>query len=149
MIYFIRDEDDGLIKIGTTVRLVERLKQLCNEVGGNLRVLAVMDGTYPEESDLHRRFAHLRVGDSVLCEWFEPGSDLVGFIVEEDREWTPEDDDDVSRKPMVVQVRGSDEWKAWVERLAAFHRGTIADVTDRALAAYARQIGFNEPPPER
>lgn len=52
-------------------------------------------------------------------------------------------------KPLAVQVRGSAEWKAWVEKLAAFDRGTVADVADRAMAAYARMIGFGEPPPER
>jgi hypothetical protein len=52
-------------------------------------------------------------------------------------------------KPLAVQVRGSAEWKAWVERLAARDRASVADLTDRALAAYARQIGFAEEPPER
>ncbi len=52
-------------------------------------------------------------------------------------------------KPLAIQVRGSAEWKAWLERLAAFDRATVADVADRAIARYAREIGFPEPPPER
>ena len=57
--------------------------------------------------------------------------------------------DEWERKPLVLQMRGSAEWKAWVERLAKFDRGSVADVTDRALAAYARLVGFTEKPPER
>jgi hypothetical protein len=34
VIYFIQAEDGGLIKIGTTVRLSQRLKQLAAESGG-------------------------------------------------------------------------------------------------------------------
>lgn len=52
-------------------------------------------------------------------------------------------------KPLAIQVRGSAEWKAWVEELAAFDRSNIADVTDRAIAAYARTIGFLKTPPPR
>lgn len=52
-------------------------------------------------------------------------------------------------KPLAVQVRGSAEWKAWLEELAAFDRSNIADITDRAIAAYARSIGFPKPPPPR
>jgi hypothetical protein len=52
-------------------------------------------------------------------------------------------------KPVAAQVRGSPEWKAWLERLAAFDRSTVADVIDRATAAYARTVGFAEAPPAR
>lgn len=52
-------------------------------------------------------------------------------------------------KPLVIQVRGSAEWKAWLEELAEFDRSTIADICDRAIAGYARTIGFPKPPPPR
>lgn len=52
-------------------------------------------------------------------------------------------------KPLAVQIRGSAEWKAWVEELAEFDRSNIADMTDRAMAAYARTLGFLKPPPPR
>lgn len=52
-------------------------------------------------------------------------------------------------KPLAIQVRGSAEWKQWLEELAEFDRSTIADISDRAIAAYARQIGFPKPPPPR
>lgn len=83
MIYFIRNSDGSRIKIGTTIRLSERLKQLASEHGDGLQVLAVIDGNHSEEKALHRRFSHLRI----VKEWFEPGDDLVGFILSEGREW--------------------------------------------------------------
>jgi hypothetical protein len=52
-------------------------------------------------------------------------------------------------KPISLQVRSSLEWKAWVEKLAKYDRTTAAELADRALAAYARSIGFPDPPPDR
>lgn len=52
-------------------------------------------------------------------------------------------------KPVVLQMRGSAEYKAWLDKLAEFDRSTIADLTDRALAKHAREIGFPDPPPRR
>jgi len=46
-------------------------------------------------------------------------------------------------------IRGSDEWKAWVERLADADRASLPDLIDHALVAYAKKIKFNEPPPKR
>ncbi len=52
-------------------------------------------------------------------------------------------------KPISLQVRSSLEWKAWLERLAKYDRTTAAELADRALASYARSIGFPDQPPER
>lgn len=56
---------------------------------------------------------------------------------------------DKGRKPMIVQVRGSNEFKAWAERLSQFDSLPLSSVVDRALRRYAREIGFKEDPPER
>lgn len=53
------------------------------------------------------------------------------------------------RKPMVVQIRGSAEYKAWAEKLAAFDGSTLAALYDRAARQYAKSIGFHESPPSR
>ena len=54
-----------------------------------------------------------------------------------------------SPKGNVLSVRGSQDWRAWVGRLADHSRLKVADVIDRALLAYAKQEGFDEPAPRR
>jgi hypothetical protein len=61
----------------------------------------------------------------------------------------PAEPDDSGRKPMVVQVRGSQEWKAWVEELAEIDGIPLAMMVDRALRLYARHLGFDKTPPKR
>lgn len=57
MIYFILALDgSNHIKIGTTIRLTERLKQLTLLTKTELRVLGVMNGGYAEEQALHDKF---------------------------------------------------------------------------------------------
>lgn len=48
----------------------------------------------------------------------------------------------------VYGVRMTKVYAAWLESLSKHERCGKADVIDRALAAYAKAIGF-EPPPER
>lgn len=57
--------------------------------------------------------------------------------------------DDWERKPLALQVRGSPEWKAWLDRAAKFSRMSVATFIDQAAAKAAREAGFEEPPPER
>ena len=124
MIYFIKSPD-GPIKIGTTIRLSERLKELVAEHGEGLEVLAVVDGSFDDERELHGRFAHLRrVG-----EWFEPGDDLVGFIVAEGKPW-----DEAPMKPVRLDLT-SDVHR--MLRLVAAHEGaSMASYARDALAAH-------------
>ena len=53
------------------------------------------------------------------------------------------------RKPMVVQIRGSAEYKAWAEKVAVFDGSTLAALYDRAVRQYAKTIGFPDGPPVR
>ena len=57
--------------------------------------------------------------------------------------------DDGERKPMVVQVRGSQEYKEWAEGLAEFDGSTVAALYDRAVRQYAKAIGYDKQPPKR
>ncbi len=50
------------------------------------------------------------------------------------------------RQPQAVNLRGSNAWKEWLEELAKANRQSISGVIDTALATFARQIGFREPP---
>jgi len=51
-----------------------------------------------------------------------------------------------SSKPLVASIRGSAEWKQWLEGLAKANRQTVAGVIDTALARLAKEIGYEDPP---
>ncbi len=53
------------------------------------------------------------------------------------------------RKPMAIQMRGSDEWRAWVEQGAKHIGLKVPSLIDQALRLYFKENGFTEPPPER
>lgn len=53
------------------------------------------------------------------------------------------------RKPMIAQLRGSDSYKAWIERGAKFDNRSVAGLIERSVAVYLREIGFTEEAPER
>jgi hypothetical protein len=57
--------------------------------------------------------------------------------------------DDKARKPMVLQVRGSEEFKAWFEELARFDGLTPTALFDRAVRRYAKEVGFTKESPMR
>jgi transcriptional regulator with XRE-family HTH domain len=84
MIYFIQSEDGGSIKIGCTELIPFRLKQLRSRTRRRLKVLAIMDGSFPEERALHDRFAHLRKEG----EWFDDAPELTQFIQVNGRPWS-------------------------------------------------------------
>ncbi|QDV34053.1 hypothetical protein [Tautonia plasticadhaerens] len=48
-----------------------------------------------------------------------------------------------------ISLRGTREWRDWLRRLSDHCRTTGATVIDQALAKYARDVGFDEPPPRR
>jgi hypothetical protein len=52
-------------------------------------------------------------------------------------------------KPTALTIRGSLEWREWVERAARYCRTDVAKLVDAALLAYVRGQGFEERPPER
>lgn len=49
---------------------------------------------------------------------------------------------------MVLGVRGSEDWKKWLDEYAEFRRMTLVDLVDRALEEDAKRNGFR-PPPKR
>jgi hypothetical protein len=109
VIYFIRDESNGTIKIGTTVCLTDRLKQLESEVNedldvkAGLRVLAVVPGSYADERALHKRFDYCRDHG----EWFNPVSELTDLIRTDGQPWDGTDEvSSVTTKmdPEVVRI---------------------------------------------
>jgi hypothetical protein len=47
---------------------------------------------------------------------------------------------------IAITLKGSPEWKAWVDRLADKFRTDTAKVIDMALVEFARTHGFEEAP---
>jgi hypothetical protein len=48
-----------------------------------------------------------------------------------------------------IAIRGSREWRDWVNRLADFRRMKATDMVDQALVEYAERHGFEEEAPKR
>jgi hypothetical protein len=46
-------------------------------------------------------------------------------------------------------IRCSDEWRAWLSRLADHDQSSMAEVLTRGAQAYARKVGFTEVAPRR
>lgn len=90
MIYFIRKGKRGPVKIGYSKDVAARLVNLKISHGKSLRVVRVVAGGYPEEREMHTRYAHLRIRG----EWFSFCQSMVtiGIAVEPPplltREWT-------------------------------------------------------------
>jgi hypothetical protein len=52
-------------------------------------------------------------------------------------------------RPTALTIKGSLEWREWVQRAAKHCRTDTAKLVDAAIAEYARKRGFAEPAPER
>jgi hypothetical protein len=76
LIYFVESSEGLRIKIGTTIRLSQRIKQLRSQYGEGLKVVAVTEGSFVEEARLHARFADLRIEG----EWFVAHPVIRAFI---------------------------------------------------------------------
>jgi predicted transcriptional regulator len=53
------------------------------------------------------------------------------------------------RQPTALTIRGSKEWRDWLERGARYCRTDSSKLVDIAVAHYLRAQGFDEPAPER
>jgi hypothetical protein len=53
------------------------------------------------------------------------------------------------RQPTAITIRGSKEWRDWVERGSEHCRTDSSKLIDIALAFYLKAQGFNEPAPKR
>lgn len=50
---------------------------------------------------------------------------------------------------IAVTIRGSQEWKSWIEALATHARLDVAKVIDRAVIDFAKKEGFQPEAPKR
>jgi hypothetical protein len=53
------------------------------------------------------------------------------------------------RQPTAITIRGSKQWRAWLERGAEHCRTDTSKLMDIAVAHYLKAQGFDEPPPRR
>jgi hypothetical protein len=51
--------------------------------------------------------------------------------------------------PPALTIRGSLEWRAWVQRASEHCRTDVAKLVDAALIRYMKEQGFSEEPPKR
>lgn len=49
----------------------------------------------------------------------------------------------------VLTIKGTDEWRSWLERLAEHLRTPTSTLVDHALVEYAKAKGFKEEAPLR
>jgi hypothetical protein len=56
---------------------------------------------------------------------------------------------DDKNKPIIITVRGSLEFKEFVEMAARKDRLSVADFVERAIMRYAKELGIQEDAPER
>ena len=76
-VYFVLTPT-GLIKIGHTTRLFERLRSVSADNGGKVSPLALTPGGFLLEQKYHAQFHHLRVLTN--GEVFSPAADLMATI---------------------------------------------------------------------
>jgi acyl-CoA-binding protein len=53
------------------------------------------------------------------------------------------------RKPTALTIKGSLEWRAWVEKGAKACRTDVAKLVDASLVDYLKSRGFDDEPPAR
>lgn len=139
MIYFIQPKGGGNIKIGTSIQLAGRLSQLASECGQELEVLAVVSGSFPIEKAMHRRFAHLRK----VGEWFEPGSDLLAFIITDCQPW--DGTDECPRNVRQISAQIDPELRDAIKEFSRQRGWSIRHIITTALQDYLAANGYWPP----
>jgi hypothetical protein len=149
LIYFLKAERDGgvvqagWIKIGTTTRLTERLKQIAAEIGHTPIVLAVLDGGFAEEQALHRKFGFA----GRFREWFDPDPELLLLIETDGRPW---DGTDEIAKQSLISLKGTVSYEKWIDGLVDHaHQGTRTLLLKNALREFAENHGYKVVVPKR
>jgi hypothetical protein len=126
-VYFILDNDTGLIKIGQSRNPQGRLTDL-KEGHKNLVILGTIRAPLLEK-ELHARFAHLRVHG----EWFKPDNELAMLV--NNRHQRPDLDQEAEHCPLIgrnivyfwyKQIVGCIYFRAMLNINIADERGSLA-----------------------
>jgi hypothetical protein len=159
VIYFVKNPDDGRIKIGQSENVRSRILWLRSTSKANVELLGVMEGSRLLEREIHARFA----SGWIDGEWFEATPELLAFIAENTKAFEvqirPKANSAVrsaklgrkkSDRPSsaALHVRCVPAWIAWVNELAEFEGMDLATLTELAFRDRAKKAGF-DPPPRR
>lgn len=80
-IYFIQSQGNCAIKIGFTLDVERRARELQTGSPESLEIVGAMPGTVRDEKALHRHFH----ADHIRGEWFEASAALIDYIEENAR----------------------------------------------------------------
>jgi hypothetical protein len=130
-VYFVLDEQTGLIKIGTCSGLTTRLRSLKKQnKGGPLRLLGWVSGGREDEKQMHARFAE----HCAHHEWFYPVPEILSFIAAHTTKENPERSKHKPSEYRNLVVKK--ETKESVLRICDKLQMPIDDLILRALEAY-------------
>lgn len=87
-VYFLLDAEAGVVKIGQSANVAERVRVLSREVGRPLELLGVVPGDKHTKRQIKQQFRALVKAD----EWYIASPELVAFINENVREYRIESD---------------------------------------------------------
>jgi hypothetical protein len=57
--------------------------------------------------------------------------------------------EDPNRKPVALTIKGTEEWKKWLEEAALHCRLNVSALVDLAVTQYVKAQGFDKAPPKR
>jgi hypothetical protein len=145
VIYFAQATEGGPIKIGFSDDVPTRIKALKGHYGCELRLLKTIEGDKQTEKEIHRQFAHLRLGPG---EQFQPAHDLMDFIglplFVNATPVVPMKGNDKRRT--ICFLLGSSRYQDWLKRYSQFKRLPVALLVEHALAKMAEIDRFEAPP---
>lgn len=75
-VYFVRGDETGAIKIGTTKHLATRMSGIATSSSESITFLGAVEGDLVFEKALHKEFA----ADRIRREWFRPTDALISRI---------------------------------------------------------------------
>jgi hypothetical protein len=156
LIYFAQAVEGGPVKIGFSTNVEARVRQLEKHYGRQLAVLATLPGGLEEEAAIHERFDHLRLkrknDRGRHPEQFRPAADLMVFIerpllVGANADAVEAMDvERISLLRNILVLRGTEEWKVWLDGLATANSAPLTVTVEQALKEYANKIGYSKPP---
>jgi len=76
-VYFLHDAAAGVIKVGHSQAVEQRLKVLSRQTGRDLILLGVMPGNKYLKRRVQQQFKHLLTGDA---EWYTAADELMDYI---------------------------------------------------------------------